>query len=151
VGSPPRALGIDVETSQEVELQGAGGSEYRVPDAAEEFRETAPEPVLQHAEPSGKPSYRARDTQGQSVAAFFRTMLAARPPTGAGSSNRPAQDGLSLSTVIGEAGAEPKPAADVTFDDFFGSNREGSSDEKGAAPGHDDLDQFHSWLQNLKR
>ena len=62
-------------------------------------------------------------------------MLAARPPENPESSDeRPAQDGISLS-----------------FDDFFGSQTKGSAAEKGADPGGDDLDQFHSWLQNLKR
>jgi len=39
----------------------------------------------------------------------------------------------------------------VSFDDFFGSATGGSSPAPGGEPGKDDLDQFHSWLQNLKR
>jgi hypothetical protein len=39
----------------------------------------------------------------------------------------------------------------VSFDDFFGSAAGGSSLAPDGEPGKDDLDQFHSWLQNLKR
>jgi hypothetical protein len=39
----------------------------------------------------------------------------------------------------------------VSFDDFFGSAAGGNSPAPGGEPGKDDLDQFHSWLQNLKR
>jgi hypothetical protein len=40
----------------------------------------------------------------------------------------------------------------VSFDDFFGSATGGKSHGgSDAEPGKDDLDQFHSWLQNLKR
>jgi hypothetical protein len=175
-------LDIQVETSEEVVLEGSGGSEYRVPNAAEDFSEsmaaraeagppdlavkppaeppremrTAPPreiPVETRRDiaaptPAAAPSYVAPVTKGQSVAAFFRTMLAARPPVDSGSA-RPPQDGLSLSSVIGE---ERKPGdATVSFDDFFGPKSEGSGSEKGTEPGTDDLDQFHSWLQNLKR
>jgi hypothetical protein len=51
------------------------------------------------------------------------------------------------------------PAADqrteggVSFDAFFSSPAEDSSPAKSRSsdPRNDDLDQFHSWLQNLKR
>ena len=172
---------IDVETSHEVVLEGSGGAEYRVPDAAEEFREAAaawsptrpPERVPRApAEPPGRQSYVATDTKGQSVASFFRAILAARPPadggtptgdsqsaSGEGASTRPPQDGLSLSPVgggsspalPGGAGPEPKADAGVSFDDFFGSKGEESAGGQGAEPGKDDLDQFQTWLQNLKR
>jgi hypothetical protein len=180
--APVEPLDIQVETSEEVVLEGSGGSEYRVPNAAEDFSEsmaaraeagppdlavkppaeppremrTAPPreiPVETRRDiaaptPAAAPSYVAPVTKGQSVAAFFRTMLAARPPVDSGSA-RPPQDGLSLSSVIGE---ERKPGdATVSFDDFFGPKSEGSGGEKGTEPGTDDLDQFHSWLQNLKR
>jgi hypothetical protein len=41
----------------------------------------------------------------------------------------------------------------VSFDDFFGTD---AADNSSVAPASDesrkdDLDQFHSWLQNLKR
>ena len=181
-GAPVEPLDIQVETSEEVVLEGSGGSEYRVPNAAEDFsdfmatraeagppdlavkppaeppremRAVAPREIpvetrrdIAAPTPAAAPAYVARVTKGQSVAAFFRTMLAARPPGDPGSA-RPPQDGLSLSSVIGE---ERKSGdASVSFDDFFGPKSDGPGGEKGADPGNDDLDQFHSWLQNLKR
>jgi hypothetical protein len=132
-------------------------------------------------------AYAAKDTHGQSVAEFFRAMLAARPPapsvspakkmdatttTGPsaeaeGAPTRPAHDSLSLSSVFGDegtptppavpvsaAGAAPAPAdGGVSFDEFYSpADRDDAprparvSDTKS-----DDLDQFHTWLQNLKR
>jgi hypothetical protein len=38
----------------------------------------------------------------------------------------------------------------VSFDDFFGSGGDRSVTPSGE-PGKDDLDQFQTWLQNLKR
>ncbi|HEU5305386.1 MAG TPA: hypothetical protein VFU40_12130, partial [Gemmatimonadales bacterium] len=226
---PVEPLEIDVEPSQEVVLEGSGASEFRVPnaaedfqeagsaqgtgffsefrvpDASEEFREAAEaraaaeakaaaerrameaerrameaegrameeeKAIAAPAEPRveassttaaalepGPPSYSTRDTKGQSVAAFFRGMLASRPPGDAATPGAPApeqaaasspvQDGLSLSSV-GQDDSR-KADADVSFDDFFGSVSKGSGAEKAADPGKDDLDQFHSWLQNLKR
>jgi hypothetical protein len=44
------------------------------------------------------------------------------------------------------------PDANVSFDDFFGAPAAGSGGTKGSNDaGEDDLDQFQSWLQNLKR
>jgi hypothetical protein len=189
VSAPLEFIAIDVETSEEVVLKGSGESEYRVPNAAEDFSESmgtraetrksdAPEarepealkdavenpktPVeapAPRAEASKIPSYTARESQGQSVAAFFRTMLAARPPES--DSRARVQEGLSLSSVMGQErsaapppggeGAEAKPEGIVSFDDFFGSKGEAAGAEKGGEPGKDDLDEFHSWLQNLKR
>lgn len=185
---PAESLGIDVETSEEVVLGGSGSSEFRVPNAAEDFADAGV------SEAAGLPEFRVPDASEEfraasearaaaearvakeraaaeaehaaaalkasearkaaeekpagrvSVAAFFRGMLAARPPESPGAADtpssgserseadRPAQDGLSLS-----------------FDDFFGSQAKGSGADKSADPGNDDLDQFHSWLQNLKR
>jgi hypothetical protein len=41
----------------------------------------------------------------------------------------------------------------VSFDEFFGAAAGGSTQASHgkAEPGKDDLDQFQSWLQNLKR
>ncbi len=41
----------------------------------------------------------------------------------------------------------------VSFEKFLGSEREGSAPLRhgDTEPGKDDLDQFQSWLQNLKR
>jgi hypothetical protein len=149
----------------------AGVSDYRVPDASEEFREAAlaraaaearvaaDAPPEAPSAPLSVSSYSAQETHGQSVVAFFRGMLAARPPSGVNEPSgptpgrsepgRPAQDGLSLRSVLGQEGAEKTDAA-VSFDDFFGSQEKGAGAEKGGDPGNDDLDQFHSWLQNLK-
>jgi hypothetical protein len=48
--------------------------------------------------------------------------------------------------------ATPPEDGTVTFDDFFGATATGSGGSKGSSEaGEDDLDQFQSWLQNLKR
>ncbi|HEU4588875.1 MAG TPA: tetratricopeptide repeat protein, partial [Gemmatimonadales bacterium] len=145
----------------------------------------------------GRRAYAASETGGQSVAAFLRSILAARPaavggprwaqsasasdetstsagagagagasneaPVDAGAPTRPAGDPLSLGSVFGEeppaatpAMPEAKPAAGVSYDEFFGAPRPPSSGSArpNSAPGgkgDDDLDQFHSWLQGLKR
>jgi hypothetical protein len=68
-----------------------------------------------------------------------------------------------LGSVFGEeppaaapAMPEGKPAAGVSFDEFFGAPRppSGGATRPNPAPGgkgDDDLDQFHAWLQGLKR
>lgn len=113
----------------------------------------------------------AGETKGQSVASFFHALLAARLPQVPGGT---ARDGIDRSTgssasspqearsgggAPGEDSVPVPPAvpmdqktdAVVSFDDFFGSaERSGSADPNGE-PGRDDLDQFQSWLQNLKR
>jgi hypothetical protein len=109
--------------------------------------------------------YSARDTNGQSIAAFFQALLIARPaadssPSASAQSGttRPDQDThASNSSPRGES-ASPSPSAPgqgkdglVSFDDFFGAAAGGSSPAPGGEPRKDDLDQFHSWLQNLKR
>jgi hypothetical protein len=143
--------------------------------------ETAPPPPA-----APRQAYSARDTHGQSVAEFFRGMLAARPPalsvsptkkldaTASGSTaeaegapTRPAHDSLSLSSVFGDEGtptppavpvsaasASPAPAdGSVSFEEFY--SPPGRSDAPRQArtsdTKSDDLDQFHAWLQNLKR
>jgi tetratricopeptide (TPR) repeat protein len=142
--------------------------------------ETAPSP------PPARQAFAAKDTHGQSVAEFFRGLLAARPPAmtvspaqkadpaapgpGAeaeGAPTRPAHDSLSLSSVFGDegtptppavpvsaAGAPPAPAdATVSFDEFYNPPDRGDVSRRARAPDtkSDDLDQFHTWLQNLKR
>jgi nicotinate-nucleotide--dimethylbenzimidazole phosphoribosyltransferase len=121
-------------------------------------------------------SVSARDTGGQSVAEFLTAMLAARLPAGpaagaprseaaappieaGGAPTRPAPDTLSLSAVFGEDPAPlppavPAPAAPsdgVSYDEFFGSSAPSARPAKAHDPKSDDLDQFHAWLQNLKR
>jgi tetratricopeptide (TPR) repeat protein len=122
-----------------------------------------------------RPSYSTRDTHGQSVVSFFQGLLAARPPENSsppvshssppsqgGAPTRPAQDAVSLSSVFGQESppvspgvpaAGPAKDVAVSFDDFFGSPAGGSSSQTpgSAGPSNDDLDQFQTWLQNLKR
>jgi hypothetical protein len=114
-------------------------------------------------------------TGGRSVNQLFKGILAARPPIQAspaqvrqappagtaGAPTRPAADALSLSSVFGEETSETPPAVpapssgagSVTFDDFFGSPSATPAARTPRAPDpkNDDLDQFHAWLQNLKR
>jgi hypothetical protein len=166
---------LQVETAEQVELQSSGASEFRVPNAAEDFMESAadpppgpPEPVRPApvAEPA-RQSYSVSETKGQSVAAFFQGLLAARPPGSSSSPGNalegahpsgPTQDApapnsnadLTSSTPTVPASTAPQDAA-VSFDDFFGAAAAGSGPPKGGGdPSKDDLDQFQSWLQNLK-
>jgi hypothetical protein len=108
----------------------------------------------------------------------MRSILAARPgerlqaapvpaaenPSRPAEPTRPAQDSISLSDVFGDEDAAsppayraPRPPAGdkgVSFDEFFGAPAEpqaSSARPRGPRPPADDLDQFHSWLQNLKR
>jgi tetratricopeptide (TPR) repeat protein len=136
--------------------------------------------------PAPRQAYAAKDTHGQSVAEFFRGLLAARPPalsvaptkkvdataTGStaeaeGAPTRPAHDSLSLSSVFGDegtptppavpvstAGAAPAPAeGDVSFEEFYSPPARGDAPRQARTSDtkSDDLDQFHTWLQNLKR
>jgi tetratricopeptide (TPR) repeat protein len=84
-----------------------------------------------------------------------------------GAPTRPAHDSLSLSSVFGEestptppavpaAGAPGTAPGGVSYDEFFGaSGGAGAPSNQRPArapdPKGDDLDQFHAWLQNLKR
>jgi hypothetical protein len=122
-----------------------------------------------------KRAYLASDTGGRPVAQFLKGILAARPPaqaapptvrqapaaSGGGAPTRPAADALSLSSVFGEEEAPatppavpaPGPGTGVSFDDFFGAPG-ATPTQRGTRspdPKNDDLDQFHAWLQNLKR
>ena len=96
------------------------------------------------------------------------------PTTGSdapGTPTRPAADHLTLSAIFGEdaaplppmsrkpRAASPPPAerGGVSFDEFYGGGpaQPGTTPRPAGAPpgagGEDDLDQFHDWLQNLKR
>ena len=119
--------------------------------------------------------YGAGVTGGRSTNQLFKGILAARPPVQAspaqerqpppagtsGAPTRPAADALSLSSVFGEEGSDTPPAmpaanagaGSVSFDDFFGSPSASPAARTPRAPDpkNDDLDQFHAWLQNLKR
>jgi hypothetical protein len=114
---------------------------------------------------TAKPSYSARDTKGQSVASFFEALLAARPPGNSrpsGTSQPPsAAEPMPGQNPSARSLGEPVPAptvssgndGPVSFDDFFGPPAGESPPQLhgGTEPGKDDLDQFQSWLQNLKR
>jgi hypothetical protein len=197
---------VEVEMIEEVELRSSGASEFRVPNAAEEFLDLAasvlgppteappPSPQIDLPEaprvaqsepaaaqpkpprpappeptpatpPSGpkRQSYSARDTKGQSVAAFFQVMLAARPADGAGGASGQSATQPASAGSVDQAGKDPtlvafggapanSPADEVSFDDFFGAATAGSNPSpQPSDPGKEDLDQFQSWLQNLKR
>ncbi|MBA3317486.1 MAG: hypothetical protein H0T50_05270 [Gemmatimonadales bacterium] len=125
--------------------------------------------------PPPRRSYAAGQTGGRSVAQLFQGILSARPPAqasaapvrqgpaaaSAGAPTRPASDALSLSSVFGEEASETPPAVSasspgagpVSFDDFFSSPTASPAARTPRAPDpkNDDLDQFHAWLQNLKR
>jgi len=129
------------------------------------------------AQPAAAPpmrSYSVGETGGRSVAHLFKGILSARPPLqpsaapvrqapaagSAGAPTRPAADALSLSSVFGEEALETPPAVpasdqgagSVSFDDFFTSPSSSPVRAPRAPdPKNDDLDQFHAWLQNLKR
>ncbi|HZA93198.1 MAG TPA: hypothetical protein VE420_11280, partial [Gemmatimonadales bacterium] len=138
------------------------------PELEARIRELESQPVGQ---PPKQRSYSARDTNGQSVGAFFQAMLASRVSGAGDAGNREntarpdtaAQNGGGfLESSYGEQQSLPVPPAvpseapteaAVSFDDFFNSERGESTplpQGKGEA-GKDDLDQFQTWLQNLKR
>jgi tetratricopeptide (TPR) repeat protein len=120
--------------------------------------------------------YSARETGGRSVGDALRAILGARPParsaappvrqappgpTTEGAPTRPAAEALSLSSVFGEESPAAPPAVPaapaerdrVSFDDFYGSSGPAQTPRgpRAAEPKSDDLDEFHTWLQNLKR
>lgn len=81
-----------------------------------------------------------------------------------GAPTRPAHDSLSLSSVFGEDSTPTLPAVPaagssgpgqggVSYDEFFGVAGASSAPRPSRAPDpkSEDLDQFHAWLQNLKR
>jgi tetratricopeptide (TPR) repeat protein len=121
-----------------------------------------------------KRSYSVGEKGGRSVAHLFKGILSARPPSqasaapvrpgpgdgSAGAPTRPAADALSLSSVFGEEASETPPAVPAptqgtgsgSFDDFFTSpSASPTRTPRAPDPKSDDLDQFHAWLQNLKR
>jgi tetratricopeptide (TPR) repeat protein len=125
-----------------------------------------------------RPAYSVLETRGQSVQAFLRGVFGARLPAGSVSSHaeptrstpadsegaptRPAHDSLSLSSVFGEESTPTPPAVSaaggggqsgVSYDEFFGAPGASTTPRSPRAPDSksDDLDQFHAWLQNLKR
>jgi hypothetical protein len=139
-----------------------------------------PEPAV--TAPPPRRSYSVQETQGQSVRAFLRGVLAGRlPPAPSsrvspaaaapreaqagpeGAPTRPAHDSLSLSSVFGDDATPTPPAVSsavpaappggVSYDEFYGAAGASAPARttRGPDPKSDDLDQFHAWLQNLKR
>jgi hypothetical protein len=141
------------------------------PELEARIRELESGPVGQ---PPMRPSYLARDTHGQSVGAFFHALLSSRVPGHTdpvtretsrvdGAASGSGQNGAGpLEASYGGEQSLPAPPAvpsseahaeTVSFDDFFNSES-GESTSTGhgkGEPGTDDLDQFQTWLQNLKR
>ena len=155
------------------ELEVRAGGDSRLRQRIAELEDTRPAPVSRR-------KYAAGETGGRSTHDFLRSMLGSRPPQtapgatgrsdsaragnasdGGGAPTRPAHDTLSLSSVFGEDGTPTRPAVPssgsspsggVSFDDFFNSPQGGSPrPPRSPDPKSDDLDQFHTWLQNLKR
>jgi hypothetical protein len=81
------------------------------------------------------------------------------PASSEGEPTRPADDRLSLSAVFGDDSspippavpAGQAPADGMSFDAFFDAAPPAEPAPRRAAARDDDLDQFHAWLQNLKR
>jgi hypothetical protein len=82
------------------------------------------------------------------------------PAASEGEPTRPADDRLSLSAVFGDDSspvppavpAGPAQADGMSFDAFFEAAPPAEpAPRRAAARDDDDLDQFHAWLQNLKR
>ncbi len=138
----------------------------------------AAEPVPTPTPEPPRPAYSVVETHGQSVQAFLRGVFGGRLPAGSvssqpeparttaadpdGAPTRPAHDSLSLSSVFGDESAPTPPAVSaaggggqggVSFDEFFGAPGASTTPRPPRAPDSksDDLDQFHAWLQNLKR
>ena len=138
-----------------------------------------PEPAAPEPAAPVRARFAAADTNGESVASFLGKLLAARLPGGrtasapsapppapaeadaGGAPTRPAADALSLSSVFGEepatlptVGPTPgTPSGAVSFDEFYSPSgpATGSRNPRSPEKKNDDLDQFHAWLQNLKR
>ena len=160
----------------EPELASALTTQEPEPEPALVLAEPEPAPTPAAAPVAApKRAYAATETGGRPVAQFFKDILTARPPaqsppptvrqapapSGGGAPTRPAADALSLSSVFGEEEASGTPPAvpaagagtGVSFDDFFGAPGATPPQRGTRAPDskNDDLDQFHAWLQNLKR
>jgi len=87
--------------------------------------------------------------------------IEAASESGDAAPTRPASDHLSLSDVFGDTGSPVPPAVAATagapatddgmsFDSFFGEAAGAGARPRGSRD-DEDLDQFHAWLQNLKR
>lgn len=155
------------------ELDERAGAESRWEDKIAELEGPAPGPPPRR-------NHSAEATGGRSTRDFLGSMLASRPPSmappgaargegrrpGSGpdagaAPTRPAHDALSLSSVFGEEGTPTRPAVPstgggagvISYDEFFNTAASGGTSRPSRSPDQkgDDLDQFHAWLQNLKR
>ena len=156
------------------ELDDRLGGDARIREKIVELEQPRPAPPP-------KRQFAATATGGRSAGDFFRSILSSHPPHGApvaaraetpragttpeagGAPTRPAHDTLSLSSVFGEESTPSRPAvptsgqgagqAGVSYDDFFNPQPSGGATRspRSSDPKSDDLDQFHTWLQNLKR
>ena len=152
------------------ELENRGTGEPKFAEKIAELEAQVPAPARR--------AYSAAETRGRPIREMLREILAARPPAvapapvarptaapppsqAAGAPTRPAAEALSLSSVFGEETSPSPPAvpapggqeAGVSFDEFYGTPAAGGTAKASRAPDpkNDDLDQFHAWLQNLKR
>jgi hypothetical protein len=155
------------------ELNGRLGGDDRIQEKIVELEQP-------RSAPPPKRQFGAAATGGRSTGDFFRSMLSSRPPhvgqppvraeaqrqaampEAGGAPTRPAHDTLSLSSVFGEESTPSRPAvpatgqggqAGVSYDEFFNPQPSGGASRPSRSPDpkSDDLDQFHTWLQNLKR
>jgi hypothetical protein len=115
--------------------------------------------------PVAAPRWTPPGGTGAPASANAAAAAAPSPRDVEGAPTRPAGDPLSLGSVFGEeppaaspampAEGASKGAPGVSFDEFFGAPRPGTAPAQRApapkAKGDDDLDQFHTWLQSLKR
>lgn len=131
------------------------GANYRAHDAARSV--AAFLSTILEARPADPPSGWSEVSSPSPLSA--EAAPAAQP--GDAAPTRPASDHLSLSAVFGDEGSPVPPAtpgatvpADdgISFDAFFGGDQTGGAPRaRTASREDDDLDQFHAWLQNLKR
>jgi hypothetical protein len=178
---PPEPEPVVTETMAEVLLQqGHAAEDLRVyRELANRTADPRLQQRLADLESAQAPpqvtKYSASDTGGRSVGDTLRDMLAQHlpsrsaappvrqaPPAGSeGAPTRPAAEALSLSSVFGEETPAAPPAVPsgpaerdrVSFDDFYGTSSPAQAPRgpRAAEPKSDDLDEFHTWLQNLKR
>ena len=138
-------------------------------------------PAPRTAEPARRRGYSTAETGGRPVGAFLRGVLETRLEAGSrpapepaprpeledvgleAAPTRPAADPVSLSAVFGDDLPPAIPAAShaaagggasgaFSFDAFFGSQGGAPREAAGLRPSaEDDLEQFHAWLQGLKK
>lgn len=147
----------------------AGGEQARVQPAAPEPAAPAPaysvlvthgrsvQALLRGVLASRPPA----STPGPAVHSSSPPRAGSAAPEGA--PTRPAHDSLSLSSVFGEESTPTLPAVPagggaaeqggVSYEEFFSGSGASNAPRPPRAPDpkSDDLDQFHAWLQNLKR